>query len=162
MTNKFSLKSLTDPDTVILVAPILVVAATFHIFDASELTHKIGQMEILAAVLACCYYLWKKIEAVYLPAVIGKKRIEAVVCVVIGIFTAMVLMPPLLSWQYFNLYRASNRISLNKPILIAVVSLWVGIGILYTSSFLIAKAQVEAMANNTVSQESSMPEAISQ
>lgn len=162
MTNKFSLKSLTDPDALILVAPILVVASTFHIFDESDLTHKIGQMEILAAVFVCCYYLWKKIEVVYPSAIIGKKRIESVVCVVIGIFTAMVLMPPLLSWQYFNLYSASDRISLNKPILIAVVSLWVGIGILYTSSFLIAKAQVEAMANNALSQESSMPEAVAQ
>jgi hypothetical protein len=162
MAHKFSLKSLTDPDTAILVAPILVVASTFHIFDASDLTHKIGQMEILAAILVCCYYLWKKIEVVYPAALTGKKKIEAVVCVVIGIFTAMVLMPPLLSWQYFNLYRSSDRISLNKPILIAVVSLWVGIGILYTSSFLIAKAQVEAMANNPVSQESSIPEAVSQ
>ena len=162
MTNKFSIKSMTDPDTLILVAPVLVVVSTFHIFDASDLMHKFGQIEILAAILICCYFLWEKIAVVYPADIIGKKRTEAVICVVIGIFTALVLIPPLLSWQYFNLYRASDKVSLQKPVLIALASMWLGCAILFTSSFLIAKAQVEAMANNASAQESSMPEAISQ
>lgn len=162
MTNKFSLKSMTDPDTLILVAPLLVVVSTFHIFDANDLMHKFGQIEILAAIFICCYFLWEKIAVVYPTNIMGKKRIEAVVCVVIGIFTALVLMPPLLTWQYFNLYRASDKTSLQKPVLIAIASIWIGCAVLFTSSYLIAKAQVEAMANSPTSQESSMPEAVSQ
>ena len=157
MSNKFSLKSLTDPDTLILVAPILVVVSTFHIFDSNDITHKFGQIEILASIFICCYYLWDKIAVVYPAENIGKKRLEAVVCIVIGIFTAMVLIPPLLSWQYFNLYRASDRTSLKKPILIAIASMWIGCAVLFTSSFILAKAQIEAA--KSLGQESSMPEA---
>jgi hypothetical protein len=157
MTNKLSFKSLTDADTLIFVAPILVVVSTFHIFDSNDFTHKFGQIEIMASILICCYYLWEKIALVYSAEFISKKRIEAVVCIVIGIFTALLLIPPLLSWQYFNLYRASDRTTLSKPILIAVASLWIGCAVLFTSSFMIAKAQVEAA--KSLGQESSMPEA---
>jgi hypothetical protein len=157
MSNKFSLKSLTDADTVVFVAPILVVVSTFHIFDANDFTHKFGQIEILASIMIVCYYLWEKIAVVYPAELMGRKRIEAVVCMVIGIFTALTLIAPLLSWQFFNLYRSSDKSTLTKPILISVASIWIGCAVMFTSSFMLAKAQVEAAQSLT--QESTMPEA---
>ena len=157
MSNKLSFKSLTDADTVVFVAPILVVVSTFHIFDASDFTHKFGQIEIHASIMIVCYYLSEKIPVVYPAELMGRKRIEAVVCMVIGIFTALTLIAPLLSWQFFNLYRSSDRKTLTKPILISVASIWIGCAVMFTSSFMLAKAQVEAAQSLT--QESTMPEA---
>ncbi len=160
MANKFNLKSLMDADSIVLITPILIVVSTFHIFDTGAFTHKFGQIEILAAIAICCYYLCDKIAVVYPAAIIRKKRIEAITCIAIGIFTALVFMAPLMTWQYFNLYRSSDRITLTKPILIAVASLWIGCAIFFSSSYLVAKAKVEATANNTGFQESSMPDAM--
>jgi|GEM_PF-6964777 len=155
MANRFSLKSLLDSDGIIYVAPILILMSLLHVFDTHDLTRRIGQMEILASIITVCYYLWDKIAYVYEPEKIGKKRIEAVVCAVVGLFSALVLIAPLMTWQFFNLYRTSDRFAYTKPILIAVLSLWIGCGVLFYSSAKVAMERVNA--GNSGMPESSMP-----
>lgn len=154
---KFQFKSLLDTDKVIYAAPLLTLASFFHIFSRTPATHSFGQIEVLAAMVVVGYYLWEKIAAIYPLEKIGKKRIEAVVCVVVSIFLALIPLAPLMTWQYFNLYRASDRYSYNKQIIIAIATIWVSIITMYSSSYVLM-AERMASANQGLP-ESSMPAA---
>lgn len=148
MANKFSLKSLLDSDKIIYVAPILVFASFFHIFSRNEATHSFGQIEILAALILVGYYLWDKIAAVYPHEKLGKKRIEAIICIVISIFLALIPLAPLMTWQYYNLYKTSDRYSYTKQVIAALATVWIGVGVMYYSSYTLL---AEKMAAQTAS-----------
>ncbi len=150
---KLSLKSLLDTDRIIYIAPILVFVSLFHVFSHHAATHNLGQIEILASLIVVGYYLWDKIAIIYPHDKIWKKRIEAVVCVVISIFTALVPFAPLMTWQYYNLYKNSDRYSLNKQIIAAIITVWVGVGALYYSSYLLLAERVAAQ-NSSVAESS--------
>lgn len=153
--SKFSLKSLTEGNALVYITPFLVVSALFNIFDPNPAKHQFGQLEVLGAFILAGYYLWIQIAAVYDEQKIGKKRIEAVICMVVGIFSAMILMAPLLTWQYVALYRASRRGDYIKPIAIVIVTLWVATGVFFYGT---AKFTMDKMnASQTGLQESSMP-----
>ena len=155
MSKKFSLTSLLENDKIIYAAPLLLFASLFHIFSSAPATHNFGQIEVLASIIAVGYYLWNTIAAVYPPEKIGKKRIEAVACIVASIFFALLPLAPLMTWQFINLYRASNRFSYNKQIIIAIVTVWLGIGVLFYSSLKLIMDKQSAMT--TEATESSMP-----
>ncbi len=135
---KYSLKNITDADNIIYIAPLLVISSFFYIFENGNNAHEFGQLEILGAIIICCYYLWDKIAVVYPPAMVGKRRIEEIVCIVIGLFSALIFLPPLMTWEFINLYRASDRFSFNKGIIISILTLWIGCGTLYYSSYKLA------------------------
>lgn len=155
MTNKFSIKSLMDTDKIIYVAPILVFASFFHVFSRDAATHGFGQIEILAALIVASYYLWDKTAVIYPHEKIWKKRIESIICVVISIFLALVPFAPLMTWQYYNLYKNSDRYSYTRQIMTAVVTIWIGVGAMYYSSYSLLAEQMAAA--NTATPESSMP-----
>lgn len=160
MSLKSTIKSFTNSDGIIYVAPILLVASLLHIFSAEPVTHKFGQLEIMGALIIISYYIWDVTPKAYAMTQIRSKQIELIICYALSVISALVLMPPLLTWQYFNLYRATTDRNHIRNILIAVISLWVGVGILFTSALSTAKQKME-MANNPV-QESVMPEVLVQ
>lgn len=151
MASKLSLTSIFDTDKIIYVAPILVFVSFFHVFSHNAGTHSFGQIEILAALILIGYYLWDKIAIVYPLEKIWKKRIEAVVCVVVSIFLALVPFAPLMTWQYYNLYKNSNRYSLNKQIMTAIITAWLGVCVMYYSTY-------TNLAENMAAQNASVPE----
>jgi hypothetical protein len=155
MSKKFSLSSFLDTDKIIYIAPILLALSCLHIFSAVAATHSLGQIEVIAAIIVTGYYLWEKIAVIYPSEKMGKKRIEAVACIVISLFLALIPLAPLMTWQYYNLYRASDRQSYSKQILIAVVTIWVGIGIFFGSA--IQHTMNIQNATNAALQESAMP-----
>lgn len=133
--SKFSIKSLLDTDKIIYAAPILVVVSFFHIFSRDEATHSFGQIEVLVALIVVGYYLWDKIAVIYPPEKIWKKRTEAIICMVASIFLALIPFPPLMTWQYYNLYKYSNRYSHNTQIISAIATVWMGIAVMYYSTY---------------------------
>lgn len=151
MASRLSIKSILDPDNIVFIAPILVIASFFHVFSHNAGTHSFGQIEILAALILVGYYLWDKIAAVYPLEKIWKKRIEAAVCVVVSIFLALVPFAPLMTWQYYNLYKNSDRYSFNKQILAAIITAWLGVGVLFYSSYTL-------LADRMAAQNASVPE----
>ena len=140
MVNKF----LTEK--IIYVAPILVFASFFHVFSRDEATHNFGQIEILAALIIVGYYLWDKIAIIYPYERIWKKRIEAVVCIVASIFLALVPLAPLMTWQYYNLYNNSDRYSYTKQIITAIATVWIGVGAMYYSSYILLAERMAAQS----------------
>lgn len=134
MASSFSLTSLTQGDRLIYIAPILVVASLLHIFDVAPAAHQFGQLEILGGFLIIGYYLWEQIAVTYPHEKIWKKRIEASVCGVIGVFSALLLFAPLMTWQYVALHFHGERARLFKPVMIAILTLWIGSGIFFYSS----------------------------
>jgi len=155
MSKKFSLTSLLENDKIIYAAPLLLCASLFHIFSTAGATHSFGQIEVLASMIAIGYYLWNTIAVIYPPEKIGKKRIEAVACMVGSIFLALLPLAPLMTWQFINLYRTSNRFSHTKQIIIAIVTIWLGVSVLYYSSIKLIMDRQSAMS--TEATESSMP-----
>lgn len=155
MAGKFSIKSLLGSDYIIYIAPILTIASLFHVFSRVPATHSFGQIEIFAALILVGYYLWDKIASVYPHERIGKKRIEAIVCVVVSIFLALVPFPLLMTWQYYNLYNNSDRYSLNKQILAAIITAWLGVGAMYYSSYVLLAERMTAQNQNNAAAESS-------
>lgn len=143
MASTFSLKSLIEGHRLIYIAPILAISSLFHIFDSIPAKHQFGQLEILGAFIVTGYYLWVQISNIYAPQLIGRKRIELVVCAVVGIFSALLLFAPLMTWQYITLYYASDRSKYTKPISIALLTLWMGTFIFFygTYSFNLNKLQ---------------------
>ena len=154
MAGNLSIKSILDTDKIIFVAPILVVVSCFHVFSHNESTHSFGQIEILAALILVGYYLWDKIAVIYAPEIIWKKRIEAVACIVASIFMALIPFAPLMTWQYYNLYKKSDRYSLNKQIVTAIITAWLGVGFMYYSTYTNLAARMTAQ-QNTAAPESS-------
>ncbi len=144
---KFSLKSFMNTD-IIYIAPVLVLASFIHVFSKDAGTHNFGQIEIYCALGLVTYYLWDKIAAVYSPEKILAKRIEGMVCAVVGMLLLFLPFPPLMTWQYYNLYKNSDRLSLNKQILAAVITLWLGVGTIYGSFYLIHADQIAATQNS--------------
>ena len=144
MANKFSLGRLFDINKIIYVAPILLFASLFHIFSHVNATHNFGQIEVFAALIIVGYDLWNKIALIYPLQKMGKKRIEAVVCFVVSIFVAMIPFPFLMSWQYYNLYQESDRYTYSKQITLAVLSVWIGVGILFYSSYILLADRMAA------------------
>jgi hypothetical protein len=133
MASKLSIKSIFDTDKIIYIAPILVLVSFFHVFSYNTSTHRFGIIEILFALIFIGYYLWEMIAVIYAPEIIWKKRIEAVICIAIGIL--LVPFPPLMTWQYYNLYKNSDRYSFNKQIIAAIITAWLGISALFYSSY---------------------------
>jgi len=152
---KFQFKTLLDTDKVIYAAPLLTFASFFHIFSRTPATHSFGQIEVLAAMVVIGYYLWEKIAAIYPHEKIGKKRIEAVICIVVSIFLALLPLAPLMTWQYINLYRASDRYSHKKQIFIAIATIWLSVITFYSSSYILTAERMAAA--NQAMPESSMP-----
>jgi hypothetical protein len=155
MANKFSIKSLLDTDKIIYIAPILVFASFFHIFSREAATHGFGQIEILASLIVVGYYLWDKIATIYPHEKIWKKRIEAIVCIVASIFFALIPLAPLMTWQYYNLYKHSDRYSYSTQIIAAIATVWIGVSVMYYSSYMLLSERMAA-ANSGMPQ-SSMP-----
>lgn len=155
MANKFSIKSALDMDKLIYTAPVLVFASFFHIFSSDAGTHNFGQIEVLAALIVVGYYLWDKIAVIYSPDKLWKKRTEEIVCVVVSIFLALVPFAPLMTWQYYNLYKNSDRYSLNKQIIAAILTAWVGVGTMYYSSYVLLAENMTAQNQNATAAESS-------
>ncbi len=155
MTNKFSFKSLSEDARLIYVAPILVIAALLHIFSPIPAQHQFGQMEIFGAFITIGYYLWVHIANVYPAKTMGKKRIEMVVCIVAGIFSALLLFAPLFTWQYIMLYRASNRAAYTKPVLIAIITLWAASLVFFYGSYSFNANRLQQLQQTSL--ESSMP-----
>lgn len=133
-----SLTSLTQGDRLIYIAPILVATSLLHIFDAAPAAHQFGQLEILGSFLLIGYYLWNQIAVTYPHEKIWKKRMEASVCGVIGVFSALLLLAPLLTWQYVTLHFHGDRTRLFKPVMIAILTLWIGTGIFFYSAIRIS------------------------
>lgn len=132
---KFSLKSLMSTD-IIYIAPILVLASFFHVFSKVSATHNFGQIEIYCALGLVTYYLWDKIAAVYSPEKILKKRIEAIMCAVVSLLLLLLPFPFLMTWQYYNLYRNSDRYSFNKQVIVAIITIWLGVITIYGSFYI--------------------------
>jgi hypothetical protein len=158
MSNKFSMKSMTDVDTIIYVAPMLVAVSLFHIFSSHPSTRFFGQIEIFAAMGIIAYYLWVKIPTVYDFLKITRKRIEAMACFGVGLLSALLLMPPLLTWQLLALLKNSpDKLTMQRPVLIAVVTVWAGCGLMIYGSVKATEAKMQAAAE--ASADSSMPTA---
>lgn len=153
MAKKFSIKSLIDTDYIIYVAPILTIVSLLNVFNHDPTKHSFGQIEIFAALIIVGYYLWDKIAVIYPHELIGKKRLQEMACVVVGIFSALVLFAPLMTWQYYNLYKASDRYSYNKQILAAIFTAWFAIAAMYYSSYV--KLSERMAAQNAPAAESS-------
>jgi hypothetical protein len=157
--SNFSLKSFTEGNALVYIAPFVTIISLFHIFDMNPAQHKLGQMELFGVFILLGYYLWTQLDEVYDITKLGKKRIEAIVCIVVGIFSALTLMAPLLTWQYVAFYRASNTRSYLKPVTIAILTLWAATAIFFYGT---AKFTMDKMnASATGIQESSMPTVMS-
>lgn len=155
MAKKISFVSLMDTDKIVFVAPILVFASFFHIFSLVPATRGLGKIEVLFAFIIIAFYLWDRIALVYTADKIGKKRIEAIACAIGSVLLLFIPFAPLMTWQYYNLYRASDCYSFNKQIIAAIVTVWIGTGVFYGSFYTLVAAQ--STAQETGMQESSMP-----
>ena len=49
-----------------------------------------------------------------------------------------------MSWQYYNLYKKSDRYTYSKQILIAVISVWAGVMIMFSSSYILLADRMAA------------------
>lgn len=144
MANLFSFKSFFGGNAPVYIAPILVAGSLLHIFDMTPQKHQFGQLEIIGAFALICYYLWQQMAIVYPYEKLGKKRLEAVISIVIGIFSGFLLFAPLLSWQYITLYLSSDRLRTTKPIAIAMLTLWIGLGIFFYGTFTYTQNKMNA------------------
>lgn len=151
MANFSSFKSFFDGNAPVYIAPLLLGGSLLHIFDLAPQKHQFGQLEVIGALILVCYYLWQQIGTIYPQEKLGKKRIEAVVCIVIGIFSGLLLFAPLLSWQYIALYSATaatDRPALFKPLMAALLTIWAGIGIFLYSTYTVSIERLNAGATS--------------
>ena len=156
MSKFSSLKSLTEGDTLIYIAPAVLAMSLLHVFSASPITHKLGQIEVIMALGLVAFYIWQNIPSVYELPYQGKKKMELAVCCVVGVMTALLAYAPLLTWQIFGFYRASgNHPAYHKPLLTALLTLWIGTALFYAGSFSYSKARMQSA--ETISTESVMP-----
>lgn len=153
----FSLKSLTEGNTLIYATPLLVLMSLFHIFDPNPVKHQLGQIETIAALIICGYVLWTQYTTVFSAEKLMRKRIEFSVCAIVGLITALLLYAPLMTWQFVTVYLASDRQSLNKPILMSVLALWLASGVFFYGSLKYNMDRMSAAQSGL--QQSSMPEA---
>ena len=145
MSNLFSFKSFLEGNSTIYIAPVLLAGSLLHIFDLAPQKHQFGQLEVIGAFILVGYYLWQQIANIYPQEKINKKRIEAVICIVIGVFSALLLLAPLLSWQYIELFRASsNRPAIARQVMIALLTLWAGIGIFLYGTYTVSLERMNA------------------
>lgn len=131
MANLFSFKSFLEGNAPVYISPVLVAGSLLHIFDMTPQKHQFGQLEIIGAFALICYYLWQQSAIVYPYEKLGKKRLEIIISIVIGIFSAFLFFGPLLSWQYVTLYLSSDKSRTTKPIAVAMLTLWIGLGVFF-------------------------------
>lgn len=135
MSTRFSPRNLLHTDRLIYISPILLFVSLFHIFSAEDATRSFGKLEIMGALAIIAYYLWDKIPEIYGAEKTNKKRIEAVICIVVSILLALLPFPPLMTWQFYNLYKATDQYSYTRPIVTAVLSSWVAVILLFAGAY---------------------------